>query len=633
MRATEMTLIDNINFLRGNYRDVLDEVKKYEDNIDPSIEVLEAKNGSPTLQITTDGQVQYLHSKYDPIQEAKRLVSQYTEVEKYKHVFFYGIGLGYHIDAFLEVFPHVTYTLYEPKPTIFQYFLKTKLLTDLPKHTLKNLFLESSTADSLQFFHQFANTINENILFVALPSYERIFQTQFKEFTVKFKEIINNKRVQFRTNVAFEKRWTINSMINFPEVIETSNVLTDMDTQNFANKPVLLVAAGPSLAEEIENLRYIKENKLAYIFSVGSAINTLIEYGIYPHAACTYDPSELNQVVFKKLKEQKIDSIPLFFGSSVGYETLENYLGPKLHILSNQDTVSSYYLNHVEGIELERINDAPSIAVFMLQLLYKLDCNPIILVGQNLAYKNNFRYSKGIEYEHVTSSISEQELEATIKVESVDGLEILTSPSYNRMRQQLEMYINNFKHVEVINTTTGGANITGTTYIPLTELMKSRLKEPCVDESYYKNCRSNYDIEYIRQQQMTMDSQLKSLEVTIEQLGKLLQDMEKQIERKSEEQLVKLFNRFDKEFKKLVRNKFYAVFLQPMLRVQYELANREMQTVRFEQDIIFKAETIVKVFSNYIGVCRRDLEVILPIYDKLRSQILSDSKKSSLSSL
>src|SRR5690606_2967005 len=105
-------------------------------------------------------------------------------------------------------------------------------------------------------------------------------------------------------------RWILNSMKNFKEVLSTPNILLEKRGA-FKDKPAILVAAGPSLNEEIENIRYIKENGLAYIFSVGSAINTLMHHNIYPHAATTYDPTVKNQIVFEKVKEKEIIEIPM----------------------------------------------------------------------------------------------------------------------------------------------------------------------------------------------------------------------------------------------------------------------------------------------------------------------------------
>src|SRR5690606_9070724 len=136
------------------------------------------------------------------------------------------------------------------------------------------------------------------------------------------KSLLQNRKSSIATDVSFQKRWTINSIKNFPIVLKTPNVLQDFDKNVFKDKPAIIVAAGPSLNEEFANLKYIKDNGLAYIFSVGSDINALIEHGIYPDAACTYDPKERNQHVIKIIKDRNIKEIPLILGSSVGYETL-----------------------------------------------------------------------------------------------------------------------------------------------------------------------------------------------------------------------------------------------------------------------------------------------------------------------
>ena len=49
-----------------------------------------------------------------------------------------------------------------------------------------------------------------------------------------------------------------------------------------------------------------------------------------------------------------------------------------------------------DGEELDKVNDSPSIAVVTLQMLQVRA--PIILAGQNLAYKDDKRYAQGIAY-------------------------------------------------------------------------------------------------------------------------------------------------------------------------------------------------------------------------------------------
>ena len=262
-------------------------------------------------------------------------------------------------------------------------------------------------------------------------------------------------------------------MKNFKEVLNTPNILLEKKDQ-FKDKPAILVAAGPSLNEEIENIRYIKDKGLAYIFSVGSAINTLIYHDIYPDAACTYDPTVHNQKVFEKTKERGIKEIPMIFGSSVGYETLVNYPGDKYHMITSQDTVSNYYLKNKDGKSINIVQDAPSIAVVTVQLLYALGFSPIILVGQNLAYRGKERHSEGVHY---SSEVTEAEMKNGIWVKDVYGNEILTNEGFNRMRQQMELYINGFPNINVINTTKGGAHIEGTSFIELKDIIDTDLNK------------------------------------------------------------------------------------------------------------------------------------------------------------
>ena len=149
------------------------------------------------------------------------------------------------------------------------------------------------------FFINFFNRLDRKLIIIPLPGHKTAFPEQYNQFQELFNKLIKDKRNSLRTNYAFQKRWTLNSIKNFKEVLNTPNILMEKKGA-FTGQPALLVAPGPSLNEEIEKVRYIKDNGLAYIFSVGGSINTLVENNIYPHAACTYDPTENNQKVLPR---------------------------------------------------------------------------------------------------------------------------------------------------------------------------------------------------------------------------------------------------------------------------------------------------------------------------------------------
>lgn len=385
--------------------------------------------------------------------------------------------------------------------------------------------------------------------------------------------------------------------------------------------PALLVAAGPSLNEEIENIRYIKDNGLAYIFSVGSAINTLIHYRVYPHAACTYDPSARNQIVFEKLKAEGIKEIPLIFGSSTGYETLDNYPGEMCHMITSQDTVANYFLKTTEEERLEIVSDAPTIALVTLQLLHTLGFNPIILVGQNLAYRGKERHAAGVDY---SSAVTDKQKEKGFWVKDVYGHDILTNEGFNIMRRQMELYIKNFIDCKVINTTKDGAQIEGSVFLELDKVINRYLEESVYDEGWLRDLTTVYDPEHLNLQWERIDrSYQRALRLT-EEYADIVNKIEKLINNRNYREAEKMYVKLDKVLGKIERNKFFTIFLLPMNRVQYKILADSIDSLNEERNPARKGQRIVEGFKHFIALCQSDLQLITPFYEELKEEILAD---------
>lgn len=615
-----MILVNNRNILRHRNRKLLNHLSEIELNKGESKVIIEyAKSGVPTLKINLEDKIQYMHSKYDPVREAEQLMKKYEGIDSTKHILFVGSGLGFHIKRFTELNPHAKFSIYEPDEEVLVNYLANKELSDLPLNNLGKIFTGTEDIKLLQEVTALLKESNNMLRIYTLPIYEKIYGTQLTVIMQKALEALKEKRSSIGINLAFQKRWTINSIKNFPTVLKTPNILHDVHKSAFAGKPAIIVAAGPSLNEEFGNLRHIKENGLAYIFSVGSAINSLIKHGIYPDAACTYDPSERNQLVMENIKDKGLSNIPLIFGSSVGFETLEEYPGKMLHMITSQDTVSPQLLNTTQSIDI--VLDAPSIAVITLQILMKMGSNPIILVGQNLGFLDNKRYASGIRYESVVNELSEKEKKETFTIKDVNGNDIKTNDGYNRMRQQLEMYIETNKDIDVINTTIGGAHIEGTSFENLKDLIKDKLIAKTVAKGWTDSVNT-YNIDYTEQklQQITR-AEKKCKNILLKSLDEL-QNIQIATEKKQLKSIEKHFSEFDKQFIKLKRNSFYVGFIEPMIRVQHEFLSEEIQQVRYEKDVIKKAEVVLRSFQAFLNEIRIHHEAILPYFEEMKSQII-----------
>jgi len=615
-----MISVDNIVFMKERFPLVWDAFRgKERQQEDYLLEEMPTRlDNHPTLCVQRENRSYYLHSRYDPLREAQTIIDN-IDAYSYDHVIFFGTGLGYHIQAFLDKYPHLTFSIYEPIPEVFEAYLSYVDLRDLPQRRLREIMVETSPQDARVFLERTITQIQKNILFMDLPSYRSVFPEHYSAFLKLFHEIVTNRRSTLVTNVAFEKRWIINSLFNFKTVLSTPNILAER-TGYFKNLPAILVAAGPSLDYELENLKQIKENGQAYIFSVGSAVNSLLAAGITPHAQCTYDPTEANQQkVFARITQEKITDIPLIFGSSVGFEVLKNYPGQdRFHMITSQDTISNFLLKIDDDKRLDGVQDAPSIAVVTLQLLYKLGFNPIILVGQNLAYADNRSYAGGINYAS-NLSIDPGKTKGLIEVESVDGNTVYTSKMFNLMRSNMEQYIKDMHETQIINTTRGGANIKGTTYMTLEELMASQvLSRQVVDPHWHRIPVTTYDRNYLQKQFTRLYKDFGQLAGLLQAVNDILEEIKMLKDSRNYEQIDRCWPKLDRAFNKVKKNSFYTQIIHPMNRVTYGLYFDKVPTVRFETNQSLKADTIVPSLGRAVNESLADMDTLVPIMEEIK---------------
>ncbi|KAF0996461.1 motility associated factor glycosyltransferase family protein [Geobacillus sp. TFV-3] len=606
-----MLLAENRQFLQTNYPAIWRLWNRIvHEQAGQPYEMIPSHVGLPTIQVQANGRPLYLHSKYNPEQEAERLVQQWKdEIEKHDHLFFYGIGLGYHVEKILSMFPNKVFTIYEPNPWVFFHFLSYKRLTEWPLQRLRYLYVEADETSRKQFFAEFANALETNVLLITLPSYERIFAHPFQQFVRQFRDLIQSKRINLATEWAFSKRWTLNSVMNLPTTLRSASIFSKKEY--FRSKPVLLVAAGPSLQDEYDNLRYIKEKGLAYIFAVGSANRALVANGILPDAVCTYDPQAHNFAVFWDMIDKGIDAnVPMIYGTSVGYETIQKYKGPKFYAVTSQDTVTPYYLDHLDRSEI--IDDAFSIAIITLQILAKLEANPVILVGQNFAFRDNYYYAKEIKRgEKQTAEVLEHERHGLMQVKDVYGQLITTNESLNQMRLLMEHYIQTYSHIEVINTTKGGAQISGAPFIPLEAVIQTRLTDEVVDANWHASQPSN-TAQAVEAKIENMNRAMVDFIKGYQEIEAMLHELEQAAQRQKEEKLPKLFARFDEQFRRWTKNDFFDVYVRPVVRVDTELLQKEAQAIREEQDPKMKANKVVRSFRRYLHTCQQAYNEIAP---------------------
>ncbi|HYK73829.1 MAG TPA: 6-hydroxymethylpterin diphosphokinase MptE-like protein, partial [Pseudoneobacillus sp.] len=559
--------------------------------------IVETRTEYPTLEIKMDNQTLFLHSKFNPMQEAEIIKKKYLkEIEKHEHLLFFGVGLGYHIEQIMREFPDKTFTIFEPNPYIFIRFLESRSLEKFPLNQIRFLHFNNVHIKLNDFLLSFYSQIKADYQLITLPSYERIFQVDLSEFEESLIEVIKINRDSMITEKIYSKRWLLNSLMNLKTTIQAPNII-ESKKEIFKNKPIIIAAAGPSLYDDIELIRHIKEKRLAYIFAVGSANKALLKHGVVPDAVVTYDPQPHNVGVFRELINSGRMDIPMIYGTSVGFETIEEFQGPKFHMVTSVDSVTSFYLD--QAGKTPDVFDSMTISLIAIQLAQKLEASLIILAGQNLAFKENRYYAEGIKFANWEGEVREdREYKDIFTVKDVEGNLIETNNSLNNMRLSIEYYIRQLIRVPIINTTKKGAAIEGAPYVPLEELIALTLTSAVVETNWWEY---NHDVkvENIYLNIQKLENSINKMYKNFRNVFSLLDKMKAQKQEKDTKKIEQLFIKFDNEFDQFLSTECYLVILKPLLKNNYEILEKKITGSYYEKNIEEKLDIIIQAYNQF----------------------------------
>lgn len=578
-------------------------------------EIIETKSGTKTLLVNQDGQTITYHSRYNPQQEAKTLLTnQLTDTTEY--VLLIGVGLGYLVEELNESYPHVQYSIFEPNVAIMKSFLDNFDLSKVKKKNLDEIFTSPTQIKSIdKFFLKLAEPTSTIII---SPVAEKLYKDTLVVFNTNLKEFLTSHKTNVTTNLRFQLRWTTNSIVNFSEVLSTPNFFKDIDLTKLTGKPALIVAAGPSLDDEIENIRFIKEHGKAYIFAVGAAVNSLIKNNILPDALITYDPTLTNSKVVQRIKDLGLN-IPLIFGTTVGYEVLESYPGPKLHFFTTQDSINRSLVNEENSVV---IPDAPTVAAIALYIIGGIKMEPVILVGQNLSITKEKRYAEGIDYVG-NVNVSEESLKVYEPAKSTTNDKVYVNQGFLEMRNALEKFIiSTGLESKVFNGTKNGLPIKNAPYIPFNEIIENKLVKNNIVDSTIFNGKNKYNIDDALLNFKYFENDFDSLIIDFKKLVEIDKKIQGVYEKKIINNIQATFDEFDKYFIRIEKNTFFIKVLAPITRTQYKELINKSATVRFEIRPLQKMEKYLDTYSRYIRTIYAGIILIQPAFAELKKSDL-----------
>jgi len=172
-----------------------------------------------------------------------------------------------------------------------------------------------------------------------------------------------------------------NILLNFPDVLQSAGV---KHLENlFEGRPAVLVAAGPSLEKNVHLLRELQGR--AVIIAVDTALRLLLPLGIKPDIVTTID---FNQVNFQKFANVPIDpDISLVYHPGGYYESIRAFQGPRFTSSRVPNRIPAWLMQYVE--DKGGLSSGTTVAHMSFSLAGHMGCDPIVFIGQDLAFPKN----------------------------------------------------------------------------------------------------------------------------------------------------------------------------------------------------------------------------------------------------
>ena len=460
--GAEIMLSKNLNVMKELYSEIYDAINtETVSDGKISLEDCLTKSGQKNIRVIGKNKKIYLHSSYDPVSEARKWVQYVQSTENL--LIIAGGGYYYHIDEFIRQYPGKKIIIVEPSREIF---IKALQNVDLAKYlenrNLLILLSDKSYDISITLARILISKGIQSFDIEAFTPYKILFDDFCQQLQKSIYEMLKTLRCNIATEYVNSRKWIYNTFRN----LQKTNIESIPFYSIFGclkKTPALIVSAGPSLEKQ---LALLKENRDKFIiFAAGSAVNILEKNGIVPHFFVAVDGEQAQEKIFNNILNE---DIILAYSHTLRYSCLANFKGRKMWFKGNAEQSIDFFEEHV-GEATKSIEFGPSCANEAMDVARNLGCDPLIFIGQDLAYTNEQLYAKGA----VHNVDMKTDIGDRISTKDMYRNDITTKTAFLVMKAYFENYINEHGEVRYINCTEGGLNIEGMVNRPFSEIISA----------------------------------------------------------------------------------------------------------------------------------------------------------------
>ena len=386
-------------------------------------------SGYLTCYVERGNNKYYMHTNNNPRLEAEIFARQYYSIEDDYYAVF-GLGLGYHIQAMLELDDGIYIDIIEPDIGMICCAMKNMDMSWLWDNERVRLIYDPTYIKWQESLKRCQTFVIHYPSMICVE--DDTVKLQLQKFFIRDSGMRKNKTI-FKNN--------------FRENIVNCNGYVDELKDEFEGKNAVLVAAGPSLDKNVELLNRLPVNTL--IVAVGTVYRKLMNLGISPDYVVFLDAGTSIRGQIDGLENT---DIPIIIASTATKQIGIDYKGKKYMVCQRGYDMAEQYATE-RGYQL--YETGASVSTIALDICIRLGCREIAVIGLDLAFTGGQSHSKDTLNNHAVD-IDENDCE----VISWDGELIKTNKLFLIYKDWMEKRgIQEDAKGKLIDATEGGAYI------------------------------------------------------------------------------------------------------------------------------------------------------------------------------
>ncbi|MGH7215381.1 MAG: motility associated factor glycosyltransferase family protein, partial [Tepidisphaeraceae bacterium] len=266
-------------------------------DVDDRYRVEPSKAGPPTLAIDVGPRTVHLHSRHQPIDEARRLVDTVDHREKLTF-YVHGFGLGYHAEMLFDrAGSESQLWVFEPDLQVLRAAFEHRDLSRLIDSRRVHFVWRADKGELFTRLMPSATVVSLGAEPVSHPASRQLHPGFFAEIERWLEEFAAFGKTSLNTLVLNGKRTAENVSRNAAWYAAAPGLARLKNA--YKGQPAVVVSAGPSLRK---NRHLLKEvDGKAVVVAVQTTLQPLVEMGVEPQFVTSLDYHDISTRFFEKL--------------------------------------------------------------------------------------------------------------------------------------------------------------------------------------------------------------------------------------------------------------------------------------------------------------------------------------------